>query len=111
MWDASICGKEKEIKLHGNYNASLSFILYRLLSWICAKNQLKFVSKSIQDYKKELRFHFLKIKCHISDEQTCSSALSFCQVFEEKKKKRNNLKKFCTEKVSNKNWLTERGKR
>lgn len=45
LWTVSTCCIEKEMKWPGNYNATLSFILCRLLSRTSAKNQLKFMSK------------------------------------------------------------------
>lgn len=45
LWTVSIYSIEKEMKWPGNYNATLSFILCRLLSQISTKNQLKFMSK------------------------------------------------------------------
>lgn len=45
LWTVSTCCIEKETKWPGNYNATLSFILCRLLRRTSAKNQLKFMSK------------------------------------------------------------------
>lgn len=87
LWTVSIWGIEKEMKWHGNCKASLSFILCRLLSWTCANNQLKFMSKKHLRLSKRAMIPPSKNKMSYC-RWTSRSALSFWPLFENMKEKK-----------------------